>query len=446
MKNSIAIFHTKVFQKNKINKFDVLFSIIFLLGLYTGLIFHINENIFVPYILCGITSIYFFIRNFNDLSIYQLLPIFFIIIVTFCGVLCATGMSEFFLERMKGLIQLSYSLFISYIFYLNLIKWKPSNICNIFLIFIILILFGTFFENFTSFKEISDSFRHSYFNENIYEADLRDIYFYGIIRPKLFTLEPSHVAKYFSLCLFVWFSLSKNRLRYLYICIFVILGLFLIRSPIILIIIPISLTIEIFFRNKMKYYVNKKEKILIIEKSFAVLIILITIIGLLSVNTILEKRMNEIFSGYDDSFGVRFIGPVLIAVEVLKEYPVWGAGITGKEAISNIIDEVYYNLNVNYYNIYSFSTNIIFSFLIYYGFLGSMLFGSGVYILIKRMKISPIFFLITIFVIFGQTMGGFVGLGAWGYFFLIASVSSFYPRYGGKNNFRNNCLSDAKMQ
>ena len=421
-------------SNRKINFLDVFFSTVFLFGLYSGFSFFITENLFIPYIVCGISSIYFLIINFNDLKFSNIVPIIFLAIITFLGIIFSDQMSEFFVERMKGLIQLVYSILISLLFYLNLKKWPPKNICKLFFIFLLLILIGSYLEIFTDLKEISDDFRDYMFKVNLYDADLRDIYFYGIIRPKLFTEEPSHVAKFYTLSLFVWFSLSENRWRYLHLSFFLFLGLFLIRSPIVFIIIPISFFIEIFLRKKIRIKSVLKQKGVIIEKSFAVLIVIVTILGVFSVNTILEKRIDEIISGNDDSFGVRFTGPGLIAVEVLKKFPIWGAGITGKEAIIEIIEEVYYKINVNYYSIQSFSTNIVMSFFIYYGFFGGILFAMGIYSLLKRLNINQKFFIFITFIIFGQTMGSFVGLRPWCYFFVIASVTHFYPLY--KNNPR----------
>ena len=94
--------------------------------------------------------------------------------------------------------------------------------------------------------------REKIFKGNLYDADLRDIYFYGMIRPKLFTEEPSHVAKFYLICLFVWFSLSENKVRYIIMLLFTVLGIVLIRSHLVLIIIPITIIVEAFYRKKVK--------------------------------------------------------------------------------------------------------------------------------------------------------------------------------------------------
>jgi len=415
-------------------KLDIFFSFMFLVGLYSGISLYITDELFIPYILCGISSIYFFINNFYDLKTFQIIPFFYIAVITCVGIIFSDKNDEFFFEKIKGFIQLFYSMFISYIFYLNLKKWEPKKVSNLFMIFIILILIGAFLEIFTDFKEISDKLRGIIYRSNLYDADLRDIYFYGIVRPKLFTEEPSHVAKFFILSLFVWFSLTKIRMRYYMMLLFLILGLFMIRSPIIFLFIPICFIVEIFYRKKINFYFKIKYKGIAIDKSFSVLIILATIIVILFFNNILEKRINLMIGGYDDSFSIRFTGPFLIAVEVLKKYPLWGAGISGKEAISEIIDNIYYKIGVKYYSIYGFSTNIIFSYLIYYGYLGAVLFGIGLLTLVKRLKIDSKVFLFSCFIIFGQTMGGFASLRPWGYFFIIATVSKFSKHYLQRNN------------
>ena len=183
-------------------------------------------------------------------------------------------------------------------------------------------------------------------------------------------------------------------------------------------------------------YVQHKYKVLAVDKSFAILVILVAIILILSINIIIDKRVNQIISGDDESFKIRFTGPIIIAFEVLKKYPLLGAGISGKEVIEEIINNVYYKIDVKYFSVYSFSTNIIMSFFIYYGVLGGILFGFGIYIFIKRQKIEQIKYLFIIFIMYSQTMGGFVSMRPWGYLFIIAAVTTF-SGYFCKNNLKH---------
>ena len=420
----------------KQNKINVFFTFVFLLGLYSGVSIYFTDDLFIPYILCGIPAIYFLIINVNGLKVNHISPFVYLAVVTFIGIIFSDHISEYFFERVKGFVQLFYSIIISFVFYLNLKKWKPHAVCNIFCVFIILILIGTFFEIFTDFKEISDVFREKMFKGNLYNADLRDIYFYGMIRPKLFTEEPSHVAKFYLLCLFVWFSLSKNKFRYIILFLFTVFGVALIRSHLILMIIPISMVVEAFYRKKLKFNFKNKYRGIYFDKSYATFIILVAILSILLINTIVDKRVNQIISGDDDSFKIRFTGPIMIAYEVLKKYPLIGVGISGKEAIEEIINNVYYNIDVKYYSVYSFSTNIVMSYFIYYGIFGGILFGIGIYVLIERQEIKQKNLLFLIFLIFSQTMGGFVSMRPWGYFFIIAAIITF------TNFFRENKNAD----
>ena len=161
----------------------------------------------------------------------------------------APGPYEFFFERFKGIIQLIYSSSIALLFFINIRRWDVKSVSRLFLGFFIFILIGTALEVYTPFKHLSDEFRHMVFRWGLYEADMRDLYTYGKVRPKLFTSEPSSVASFYVLSLFVWFSLSENNRRYLLYLFFITLGLFLIRSPIIILSIPLALAVEIFLRN-----------------------------------------------------------------------------------------------------------------------------------------------------------------------------------------------------
>ena len=229
---------------------DYFFSSLFLIGLYTGVFYYISDKLYIPFYLCGISSIYFAIKNLSKIKIYHLTPIIYLSVVTFVGILFSDNMTIFFIERIKGFVQLIYSIGISYLFFLNVKDWPPRKVCTLFLFCIYFILVGTTLEILTDFKRVSDAFRETVFRDFLYDSDFRDLAFYGIIRPKLFTEEPSHVAKFLTLCVFVWFSLSTSRFRYILLISFSISGLFLIRSPLIFIIIPLSLLTEILFRKR----------------------------------------------------------------------------------------------------------------------------------------------------------------------------------------------------
>jgi hypothetical protein len=82
---------------------------------------------------------------------------------------------------------------------------------------------------------LSDAFRHSVFDpRGIYDAERRDLAFAGMVRPKLFTEEPSFLALSFVLAAYMWFMISERRARVFGLFALLGAGLFLIRSPVVI--------------------------------------------------------------------------------------------------------------------------------------------------------------------------------------------------------------------
>jgi len=409
-----------------ISKPDIFFSILFLSGLYTGVFLYISDNWFIPYFICGLSAIYFLIRNAHRLSFYCFMPLIYLYLITAVGMVFAPAPFEFFFERFKGFIQIMYSSSIGLLFFIHMRRWNNTAVSRLFMGFLIIIAAGATLEVFTKFKYLSDEFRHMVFRWGLYEADLRDLYTYGQIRPKLFTSEPSHVAKFYILSLFVWFALSENKKRYVLYLFFISTGLILIRSPIIILSIPLALTVEIFFRKNIDFTSFRDKERPFIGKSLMALIFISIIFLSFALNTILAERVSKIIAGTDQSFALRISGPAVIAFDTIKQHPLWGAGIAGKEPISDIIFDAYRKIGFKIYSVYSANANFLSLFISYYGLLGGLLFIGGFISLVRRLEIKGGIFIALTILIFSQTMGAFVSLMTWGYICTILLVASHY--------------------
>lgn len=412
----------------KISKTDFLFSLLFLCGLYTGIFFYFTDRLFIPFIICGLSAPYFLLKNFHSIRFSYLSPLIFLYVITGVGMVFAPEAFDQFSERFKGIIQLIYSSSVALLFFINMRKWDPKLVSKLFIGFALFILIGATLEVYTPFKYLSDDFRHWIFRRGVYEADWRDLYIYGQIRPKLFTSEPSHVAKFYILSLFVWFALSKNAWRYMAYIFLAVVGLIVIRSPIIILSIPLALAVEIFLRKSINLgSIVTKEKPVIQGTLFALIIISLLFLAA-ALSTILAQRTRIVIAGTDGSFAGRITGPALITLNTVKEYPIWGAGITGKEAISDVIFDSYWAVGVRRNDVYAAGCNFLALFISYYGVLGGVLFVVGFMALLRRLEIKNGMFVTLSILIFSQTMGGFVGLRTWGYVFIVALVAS-YSRY-----------------
>ena len=409
-----------------VSRLDIFFSILFLSGLYTALFLYFSDRLFIPYIICGLSAIYFLIRNRNIIDFSYFLPLLYLYIISGAGMVFVPGSYEYFFERFKGLVQLIYSSSIALLFFIHMRKWRPEAVSKLFFGFMLFILIGTALEVYTPFKYLSDEFRHMVFRWGLYESDLRDLYTYGQIRPKLFTSEPSHVAKFYILSLFVWFALSESKKRYFIYLFFISAGLILIRSPIIALSIPLALAVEIFLRNGLNLTDILNRRRPLERGSLAVFIIISVLFLSIALNTILASRVHTMIIGADESFASRIIGPALIAFDTIKEYPFWGTGITGKEAAAEIIFNAYWRIGYKINRVHDANTNFLSLFISYYGVLGGLLFVAGLRYLVKRLEIEKGIFITCTILLFSQTMGAFVGLRTWGYIFIVLLVANHY--------------------
>lgn len=433
--NHKSRFDPKSFDPKSFTSFDIALASVFFIGLYTGVFFYFSSTLFLPFGICGVCAPIMVWRRKSSFTLYKAMPLISIYAITFIGILFAPGFEFYLSEYMKGLVQLVYSSMVGLIMLLYFVKWEPKNISKLFYAFILIVLIGTLIENYVPpFKAVSDSFRSTIFHSGVYENDIRDVYLYSNVRPKLFTSEPSHVAKFYLLSLFAWFSLSTNKRRYLELLLFTIAGYLSIRSPIIILIIPLIIIIEMFYNDKVNINSIFRKDRPLIQKSLLFALIISLLLMFLSFSFLLKIRINKTLKGEDESFSIRIAGPALIAAETIKKYPLWGAGVTGKESIADIIEKIYSKLNVIYYSLYSFASNAFFMFFIYYGIVGSCLVLFCMRVLLKRLGITRLCFVILSIIVFGQIMGAFVGPRVWCYAFIVLLIAKFKSKETNKRN------------
>ncbi|MCI5225697.1 MAG: hypothetical protein D3918_03325 [Candidatus Electrothrix sp. AX2] len=427
--NSFSIKRTNYIffnSENNAKLFDLIFLYIFLIGLYTGIFYYFKEEgKFIPFVICGFCAPVFFLRNIRKINIHEMVPLWLIYVITFIGMLFSPDSSIYFTERTKGLIQLIYASLSGFFFYIHLLRFSKQQLEKIFLYCLLLILSGAFLERHVlPFKNMSDEFRIFFFRVGFYDNNLRDLFLYGGERVKLFTSEPSHVAKFFILSLFTWFTLTYNKNKFFLLFLFTTIGIFLIRSPIIILICPLVLLTEIFLYKKIDINALIKQNKSLLSTSLIFFIVISGIVVVVFLLTFLAARLETISQGVDESFIIRITGAWQNAFATIREYPYFGAGISGKEAIEDIIRNTFFDMNVQNYTLYAFSTNFICEFIIYYGIVGGGLFILSFYHFLNRLKISnKIFFVLTLF-IFSQTMGAMMSIRVWGYLAIILYISS----------------------
>ena len=150
----------------------------------------------------------------------------------------------------------------------------------------------------------------------------------------------------------------------------------------------------------------------------------LSIILLIGAFTILQNRIEHILSLSDLSFLIRIYAPPIIGINIIKNYPLLGIGITGKELLVYYIKKVFLNFGFVITDPNAL-TNVLWLTIIYYGIIGTLIFIILFQSFLSLLKVRfKIFTYLTIF-LFSQTMGGFVSLRWWFVVFMIILVVSF---------------------
>lgn len=414
------------------NPFSVIFVLIYLIGVYTHVVLYLSPFFFIPAIGVGVGGMLLLMKNVRRIRISQLRLILGVLIIGGLTVFFAPEAEIYFGERIKGLAYLTYSMGFAYALFLELRQWERGEVAGLFKLLSILIVVGCLLENYTRFREVSDAFRFAVFRSGVYESFDRDLMIFGMIRPKLFTSEPSYVALMFLFFSTVWLGLSQDRRKYVYYGALIAMALFLIRSPIILLAAPAALVVMFYLdyggvRNFLR--------ILGMRELVAVMLIALFVVAFLYVafSVVMLKRGQRILAGKDQSFAARIVAPPLIAYETVREYPVFGAGITGKEAIEEQMGDIFIALGFTAAvqkwttegTLVHKNANFFWLHWIYFGLLG----GIGVlwllYRLMKSLGVTHFCFCFMTLLVISQTTGGYVGTRTWTIIFMVFLVSTF---------------------
>src|SRR5690606_24972116 len=330
-----------------------------------------------------------------------------------------------------GLVQLVYSLIIGYALFLTVLQAERRQIARLFFWMSVIILIGCILETHAGLAAVSDRVRAAIYDHGVYISDRRDLLLYGKVRPKFFTSEPSAVTFGYTLFFFCWFLVSGSRWQlFLYVALIgagmivmpgptLLLSLLLI-APYYYFIIPAS---QPGNRRNTMY----RAGILIFG---SLLLIVFAIVG----SVAYSERLNQILhGGGDPSFFYRVIGPMLVALEIFKVYPVAGAGLTGEPFIHELATNTYARSSF-YSTDWGFSTLsavLTTSFCRRWIYLGAI-FGLAVLAAITYwmpvLRVPSITFCWTVWIIFGQASGAYVGPKTWTVLLLPAALSVLYCR------------------
>lgn len=411
---------------------DRLLVVLFLLGIYLGVAVHLPGGIPVPAILAGAVGGLLLFTNAHRVAERHVVALVAVLAVFLLSILGAPE-SRYLGERFKGFVQLSYSLVIGYAFFLAAVRQGRGRLARLFLCFCLVVMVGCALENFVpAFRDLSDAFRARAFDSGVYVADLRDQVFYGRIRPKLFTSEPSIVTFTYTLFAFAWYVLSTARWKLAGFLALLAAGYGLMRGPSLFLGIAVVPLYEILLaaRHGPPWAVRHDVPAMIGALMVAAVL---SVTAILLGETLYQARLEAILGGHDLSFFSRIIAPMLTAQRVIAEHPMTGAGLTGWEFIESTVEQIYANapeLASTYFfdNAAHALTNYFWLHWVFLGLFWGCLTLVALSVFLRALGAPSLLFCWGVWVVFGQSSGGYVDPRTWIVLLLACTVSVVHER------------------
>ncbi len=146
-----------------------------------------------------------------------------------------------------------------------------------------------------------------------------------------------------------------------------------------------------------------------------------------ALTTVLSERLDVILAGSDDSFTIRVIAPIKIAWETITRYPIFGAGIGGREAIIDILLQTYLpivmRIDIIYNRLLVGITSVFWLHWIFFGLVGGSLALLAIVKLMRCLSGGPLMFPAIVILGFSHTMGAYVGPRYWSIFFIVLAAT-----------------------
>jgi hypothetical protein len=411
-----------------------LLVVLHLLGVYLavplrgpgGFEFPVATMIFTVPVLLAI--------NLDRIRSRHLYPMIALVGIAMLTVVFAPQAGEFFGSRLKGLVQWTWSIASAYALVLELSRWSRADMARLLGGASAVILVGCVLENYGGLRDVSNVFRRLVFVSVQFEWLARDIEIVGMLRPRLFTSEPSDVAKFFTITTFGWIALSTSRYRHAMGPLLTIAGFFLIRSPIVLLVVPLQAVLLTLGRplatGPMPLSKPLKASVLLV------------VVGAVTVvaAALLLARVQALISGAEPSAIIRIAAPVIVAGQTVLMSPVWGAGISGTESIADIIVNAYTlfglakfadpMLTGEHMTVSNLITNAFWLHWINFGLFGGLLAVFALAWWMKALGIRRRLLAFVVIFAFAQTMGAEHGPYFWAYVALILAICRHLDEFG----------------
>ncbi|MGE0152920.1 MAG: hypothetical protein AB7R90_09900 [Reyranellaceae bacterium] len=397
------------------------YGLVFLvcLGIYLEVAVYLSPTVPIPSVLAGAAGLVLMWRRRDDFTARQLAAFMGVLLVLAVSCIAAPDW-RYLPKRTTGLVQIAYSLVIAFALFLTLARAERRVIAGLFLAISLAILIGARLEEIPAVRAISDGARHVLYRSGIYESDLRDLIFYGKVRPKFFTSEPSAVTFAFSLFSLAWFLASDSRYRLLVFAGLVAASQLIIPGPTTLI-GGVAGGLAYFLLPSRPGERKVNRPLLVVVAGLAIVALAI------AASHLYAERIDSILTGRDPSFFYRVIGPALLALEVVVEHPLTGVGLTSEDFAADLAMNVFvqspnYSSSWRFDKFSSVLTNYFWLHWIYLGPVFGVLMVAAVTLWLRSLGVAALAYCWIVWVLFGQASGAYVGPKTWIVMMLVAGL------------------------
>ncbi len=420
-------------SNRRLTVFDLALIAVFLLGLYLGVSLQITSKIPLTCAPSGFAGLILLWRRRDDMQPRHLAGLLGVVALYLVWILIATDLA-FLSKRFTGLVQLTYGLVIGYGMFLTLLRAERRQVAQILLGFCLFIIVGCILESHTGLRAISDRVREKIYDSGVvYDADLRDQLLYGRIRPKLFTSEPSAVTFAYTHYCSIWLVVSPWRWKILIYLGLVSLAMVVLPGPtlVLMLLLMIPYLVLLSGANSRR---STTRLIGMIALSLVVLGITVAV-G----QTLFAARLAELSRGEDASFFYRFTGPMLVAFDMFRHFPIAGAGLTGEPFITDNVMNVYMN-SPSFQSAWRISrigdvlTNYFWLHWIYLGLVGGVVMFAALSVWLRMLGVPSILYCWAVWLILGQASGSYVGPKTWAVLLIAAGTSILSVRSVGERH------------
>jgi len=358
-------------------------------------------------------------------SYYKLLIVFFLI----CALTIIFGASpaHYAFQGVRSTAQLGLSVLAATGLAKEFSSWPIKKLKKTFLNLASVVIIFAAAEVYGGLKPVTDYVSKILYSADdvfLYSSDDRDQNLHGEIRPKIFTQEPSHPAKFVAVMLIGWLILSTSRFRYFIFLTLILISFYLMRSPslvIAFVLFGYHVVEKIFTRYK---FISNS-----VKYSYIIFVFLTVTTVQLWVGLLPFSRAQSIAEGGDPSTIIRLMGPINTTYNILKERPYFGVGIGASEAADSTMLDVYSTFSsIKMERFYLTESagwgNSFFQFFTYFGIVGGFLFFLWLVRYCQvQFKVEHAATLVAFISIFNAE-GAFVISRPWIYFFIIITAFS----------------------